>query len=64
VSGVSIDEEEGVVHIKFIMRAKHISTSKTRRRLAIRATWDKEVKVALKTKGFKSVNSAIKHALK
>jgi len=34
------------------------------KRKDIRAIWDKEVEVAKKTKGFKSVNSAINHALK
>ena len=33
-------------------------------RKAIRAMWDKEVEEALKTKGFKTVDSAIKNALK
>lgn len=33
-------------------------------RKAIRAMWDKEVEEAKKTKGFKSVNSAINHAIK
>lgn len=33
-------------------------------RKAIRAIWDKEVEEALKTKGFKTVDSAIKNALK
>ncbi len=38
-------------------------TPSTKRR-AVRAMWDKEVEEALKTKGFKTVDSAIKNALK
>lgn len=33
-------------------------------RKAIRTMWNKEVEEALKTKGFKTVDAAIKHALK
>ncbi len=46
------------------MRKKHTTITPSRKIKSIRVVWDKEVKEALKSKGFKSVDSAITHALK
>lgn len=46
------------------MRKKDTTITSSKKRKAIRAVWDKEVKKALKTRGFKSVNLAINHAIR
>jgi len=56
---LSTDEEEGINTIIVIK-----NMIKSTKRKIIRSNWDKEIKEALKTKGFKSVNLALKHALK